>query len=665
MIGRLVLIVAVLTYLAPSLFARSVPVTGGSAEGGTVLCVAVDPVSPEVIYAGTWAGLYRSTDAGLNWSLIKLPFADPVFSLTWDSGQSRLFAGGSGRVFVADSSGSSWGTLSIPTDGAPPVTAILVDSTISQALFAGTSGRGLFSSNDGGLNWTAIMPGMADIERPGILNVNDIARESSSGTVFVATWDGLFRVGQGGLLRVDYSRTSALVVRPQDSVLYAAVGWDIRYRDPVFSVYGTTIGWKTLNAIGNAPYLIDLCFDPNDPSILWAGATSGLYRGRFEVDPATNEQGIAWTMIGEIEDRIGSVACSAAKSGTVFAAGLSGVWKSADAGKSWLVSNAGIRSSRFLDVVGVSGDPGTILGVTLDPGPVGGWVRVLRSSDFGATWQLSFEDRDYSPPYPGKPSLAIDPRPPGPGTLYLDGRRASMDLGQTWTADIPFTGGTAGSFYVDPTNPENQAVYAYYVFKPQFPPVFYTFTRVTTDGWQTYRELWGGGGPLLRFDPHSAGSLYFFRGDPTGIHRWDYGSNIDSLIIPLTRAEDLEPDRFVPGRLYFIFDRRLYLHPGANGQAERSALPDDWGVFVVRSHPSEPGLILAGVTEGLVASRDHGATWQNLVRGQSVGEVLGISFDPADPSIVYLAASRGAFRLSLKNAYRQQERRSTQRRREE
>ena len=81
------------------------------------------------------------------------------------------------------------------------------------------------------------------------------------------------------------------------------------------------------------------------------------------------------------------------------------------------------------------------------------------------------------------------------------------------------------------------------------------------------------------------------------------------------------------------------------------------GVFAVRSHPSEPGLILAGTTEGLLASRDYGGTWQKVTRGQNVGQVYGISVDPGDPLIVYLAGSRGVFRLSLKDWLRHQERR--------
>ena len=508
--------------------AAPVPASGGSAEGGTVLCVAVDEANPDVVYAGTWAGLYRSTDAGSQWSLVNLPFSDPIFTLVWDSGQSRMVAGGAGRLFVADSTGSSWVMLRISVDGAPPVTSILLHPEDPALLFAGTTGRGLFRSDDGGSSWAGVKPGTENSERPGVMDVVDIAREPSSGTVFVATRDGLFRAASGRLARVDYDyNTAALAVQPHDLVLYSAVGGEIRYGVPIPSMYGTTIRWNDLRAVGTVPYIIDLCFDAGDPSTLWAGTKSGMYRGRFEVDSATNEQAIAWTKVGEIDDRIGWVSCPAIEPETIVAGGTSGVWRSADAGDTWVSSNAGMQAVRFLDVAVVPGAPATIFGVTLDSGPEGEWVRVLRAADFGATWELSFEDRDYNPFYPGNPRLAFDPRPPNPGILYLDGRLASTDLGETWTPRIPFADpGTPGGFYIDPANANNQAVYAYYEAYPHFPPVWYVFARVTADGWQTYSELWGGGGPLLRTDPHSSRSLYFSLGYPSGIHYWDAATGV-------------------------------------------------------------------------------------------------------------------------------------------
>jgi len=100
-----------LTFFSLNLFADSARVTGGGAEGGPVLCVAA--VDGGVAYAGVWGGLYRMTDTESGWSLLDLPFADPVSSLSWDAQYSRLFAGASGRIFVSDASGAVWSTLQL------------------------------------------------------------------------------------------------------------------------------------------------------------------------------------------------------------------------------------------------------------------------------------------------------------------------------------------------------------------------------------------------------------------------------------------------------------------------------------------------------------------------------------------------------------------------
>ncbi|MBI2568930.1 MAG: hypothetical protein HYV63_18065 [Candidatus Schekmanbacteria bacterium] len=44
--------------------------------GGRVLCIAVDPANPAVRYAGTNAGIFKSTDAGTTWSHLTPAYRD-------------------------------------------------------------------------------------------------------------------------------------------------------------------------------------------------------------------------------------------------------------------------------------------------------------------------------------------------------------------------------------------------------------------------------------------------------------------------------------------------------------------------------------------------------------------------------------------------------------
>jgi hypothetical protein len=39
-------------------------------EGGRINALAVDPVTPTTLYAGTWSGVFKSTDGGGDWSAV-------------------------------------------------------------------------------------------------------------------------------------------------------------------------------------------------------------------------------------------------------------------------------------------------------------------------------------------------------------------------------------------------------------------------------------------------------------------------------------------------------------------------------------------------------------------------------------------------------------------
>src|SRR3954469_10756069 len=61
---RSVLVAAIATLLLPA------AITGASATAPSVGAVAVDPSDPLTIYAGTTAGVYKTTDGGEQWMLI-------------------------------------------------------------------------------------------------------------------------------------------------------------------------------------------------------------------------------------------------------------------------------------------------------------------------------------------------------------------------------------------------------------------------------------------------------------------------------------------------------------------------------------------------------------------------------------------------------------------
>jgi hypothetical protein len=153
-------------------------VVGASlAWAGRTLCIAFDPTNPNIIYIGTAnGGVWKSTDGGLNWA----PKSDYQMSLAIGTiaidpnNPLRIFAGtgeyndiGAGTyygngILLSTNGGDNWteiGTTSFQRD---EISRILFDSTdaTSQRMFL-SSDSGVYSSTDGGLNWTLLRAGSA------------------------------------------------------------------------------------------------------------------------------------------------------------------------------------------------------------------------------------------------------------------------------------------------------------------------------------------------------------------------------------------------------------------------------------------------------------------------------------------------------------------------
>jgi uncharacterized protein (TIGR03437 family) len=177
---------------------RWLPVSGDLTEGaGTISALAVSPVSPETLFAGTSDGLVQvSHDSGRTWSRIDNPdFPDRyVTSIAPDPGNSqRLTVGVSGfntgHVFRTVDLGLSWEDISgnLPDI---PVNAVLVDGLSPQTIYLGTD-IGVFVFLEDG-NWAPMQNGLPNAV------VLGLAQNTSTGLLVAATHGrGAFAIATG------------------------------------------------------------------------------------------------------------------------------------------------------------------------------------------------------------------------------------------------------------------------------------------------------------------------------------------------------------------------------------------------------------------------------------------------------------------------------------
>ena len=133
-----------------------------SAAGRSIRTLAVAP-RDGAVFAGTDAGVYKSTSGGLAWTatgLPEIPISDlqihPVAS-------STLYAATLGQgVFRSRDGGATWESVSTGLTN-PDVREIALDPVDPNRLFAATLGSGVFQSRSGGASWTPLNDGLANL----------------------------------------------------------------------------------------------------------------------------------------------------------------------------------------------------------------------------------------------------------------------------------------------------------------------------------------------------------------------------------------------------------------------------------------------------------------------------------------------------------------------
>jgi photosystem II stability/assembly factor-like uncharacterized protein len=171
--------------------------------------VAVDPLNPEVVYAGTAVGgpltpgfgLFKTTNGGRSWKKAGLDgFSSRVDVVGIDPQDSNIlyavaysqsipwpaYPGGFGFLFKSTNGGASWTGIN---SGFPNyVTALAINPQYPNTLYAGTP-FGVFRSIDGGANWDAVNSGLTS---PAVTSLAIAPQDPN--TVYAATTGGVFAI---------------------------------------------------------------------------------------------------------------------------------------------------------------------------------------------------------------------------------------------------------------------------------------------------------------------------------------------------------------------------------------------------------------------------------------------------------------------------------------
>ena len=122
-----------------------------------VNAIVFDVVNPDIVYAGTTKGLFRTATRGEQWERIGQSLPDLfVSSILLDPAQPKtLYIGGPGGVWKSPDSGQTW-TASNNGLASLNIRTLAMSQRDSHLLYVGTNGSGLYRSTDAGATWAPL-----------------------------------------------------------------------------------------------------------------------------------------------------------------------------------------------------------------------------------------------------------------------------------------------------------------------------------------------------------------------------------------------------------------------------------------------------------------------------------------------------------------------------
>jgi photosystem II stability/assembly factor-like uncharacterized protein len=377
------------------------------------MSLLVDEADPDVVFAGAFNGVWRSTDGAHTWTRLR-EVGWGVFAIARDpSDPSRFLAAtGSGGVLRSEDGGATWkpSNRGLTYDPAEGIGSVAFDPTGSRSFVGTRGGDGVAVSHDGGRSWSPSNDGLSARWISSVATGPGdrvLAGESGPATMWTsldegATWADSTPESRG------YAGVDAIVVHPRRPGVVATLA--DRTVSVTFDGGTTWTGFEVPYSWG-FPHLVR---DPFVPSTLYL-AGEGLLR--------SSDGGRTWRRRSPVDPwgTLGTLVADPGDRGRLFALAHGGVIRSDDGGTSWRHLH-GPRLNSILDGMAIAPEPPFTLYLAVD-------AHVWRTSDGGLTWRherTGVVDADM---------IAVDPT--DAQVVYAagyDGVIASTDGGVTWTS---------------------------------------------------------------------------------------------------------------------------------------------------------------------------------------------------------------------------------------
>lgn len=647
-------------------------------HGGYIVVVAVDPSNPLVVYAGSWgSGVFKSLDGGLTWQSSNLGLTNLyINSLAIDpTHPSTVYAGTyHGQVYKSQDGGNSWAWSGSGMQDQTVVYTIAIDPFETSTIYAGTRGISnnnnppwngvVYKSEDAGNTW---IPKLTEV---GGADAQDwvysmVVDPNAHDTIYAAThehgpykssdYGGIWYTIQNGINDLS---GRAIVISPEyvngTTLFYGVWHFDTVYKSPngggSWFLSSQDIPWTKVYNIAIDPTNVD--------TVYLSTFTSGVMK--------TVDGGLTWQAGGLQDDDIYTLAINPISSASLLAGTYGdGLYRSTDSGTSWQRSNSGIDNSMVTSAVLSPTDPYTIYASLYGAG-------VYQSDNRGQTWSeintgladKFVHDLVMNPAHPGLLYAMTDT-----GGLYQNDLNASngwVNVGQglpltgtltpAYPADHPFATREMQEAFAAPqetssTSQSSSVNLLTMVYAPSDPQIAYIGTSGSgvyrsTNGGASWQPAGLGGESILSLavDLTDSDLIYAVTGIPGSIKiSTDGGGTWMDAYLPVT-FYSLSASSTESGVIYAGTSSGIYRYQSSN-----------WIVLGLSSQvvtslatdSSLPDLIYTGTTSGAYYSLNGGDTWNFVNENLRNITIQSISFDPANPNLVYFSTKTHGIFLGL------------------
>ncbi len=411
-----------------------------------VLKLCVDPSDAQIVYAVTWDGVYRSTDAGASWMVAfaapDLANQDGVLTMAIDPQHtSRLWIATNASLRVSDDAGATSRTV-LTGD----VIDIDIDPSDSQIVYAtGRHDGNIMRTTDGGNTWTALpVP-----QRPNLGRERFAIHPADASRLYLFGDTGILTTIDGGAnwQRIDHGIHAA---SPGRFSIAPDSSGHIFFPIPGNQIGALRPGEDTVD------FTVDTPATPSEPAteavaILTLPTTlvAAFRDGKIAL---SSDLGAHWTAAATPPPaETGSLAAVHNGAWTLYAGTSDGLYRSSDLGNHWSPVGNGLPANTAVGDIAVAADRTTLYTAVSSGTSINSVV--YQSLDGGQSWSLT-------PTALEKRGALLVAHPTDSQTLLVgtnEGAFKTTDAGKTWQALELFPGVTnspVSAIAIDPVDPD-------------------------------------------------------------------------------------------------------------------------------------------------------------------------------------------------------------------